>query len=125
QNDNFNAPLFFRPVIKNGNATSFLVNYTVRLFNKKDSTQVIRRSTLTSFNINRYGKNVQKITLGSLPGGQKVYNKIVGAPVISGTYSISPVNTGNQSVGIPIFYDYRQVSITKDDLTVTSNGTLT
>lgn len=124
QNDSFNAPLYFRPVMKNGNTTSFLVNYTIRLFNKRDSTQILRRATLTSFNANRYGRNLQRLALNTVPSAQKVYNKIVDAPKISSTYNLSQNNPGAQSVGIPIFYDFRQVSVTKDDLTVQNTGGL-
>jgi len=125
QQGGFNGPLFFRPVLRNGNTTSFLVNYTVRLFNKRDSSQVLRRATLTSFNSNRYGRNLQRLNLSTIPAAQKVYNKIVDGPKISSTYSFSQNNPTSQTVGVPIFYDYRQVSVTKDDLTVQSNGTLT
>lgn len=124
QQGNFNGPLSFRPVLKNGNTTSFLVNYTVRLFNKRDSSQVVRRATFTSFNANRYGRNIQRLTLSTIPSAQKVYNKIVDSPKISSTYSLAQNSPTPQTVGIPIFYDYRQVSVTKDDLTVQSNGTL-
>jgi hypothetical protein len=102
-----------------------IISYNSKYFNKRDSSQVLRRATLTSFNSNRYGRNLQRLNLSTIPAAQKVYNKIVDGPKISSTYSFSQNNPTSQTVGVPIFYDYRQVSVTKDDLTVQSNGTLT
>ena len=56
QETGFESPYLFRPILQNPLATSFTINYTLRLFNKTNSNQTIRRSSVTSMNVNRYGK---------------------------------------------------------------------
>ena len=74
----FDQPSVFRPVIKNSSiAFSYTVQYTMRLYNKSDNTEIIRRASFTSTDVQKYGPNLQKINV--LEGFQpvKVYNKIV------------------------------------------------
>lgn len=73
----FDEPIRFRPIILNSaNAVSFAINYTLRLFNRSDNTQIIKKARLVSFDPKKYGRKLMKINLGTVPTVAKVYNKI-------------------------------------------------
>ncbi len=123
QTQDFNAPSIFRPVLINPLTTSFLVNYTMRLVNKGNQNQIIRRSSFSSFDVNKYGRENNVISLTTGAYSQKVYNKIVQAPnVISGGVIPNPATPIEKR--IPVFYKDNNISITKETLVVDKNGDL-
>jgi hypothetical protein len=123
QTQNFNSPSIFRPIVINPLSTSFLVNYTMRLVNKSNQNQIIRRSTFNSFDVNRYGRDVSKINLSSGPFSQKVYNKIIQPPNILSPYGVQP-SPGILEKKIPIFYKDNQISVTQQNVIIDKNGNL-
>lgn len=104
QTDNFDEPILFRPIILNSAiASSFAINYTLRLFNKNDNTQIIKKARLVSFDPKKYGRRIMKINLGTVPTVAKVYNKIVSdngnnITIVNGGSSTIPGQTSNQVV---------------------------
>lgn len=77
QDSQFDQPGIFRPVILNaGLAFSYTVEYTMRLFNRNDGQEIIRRSTFTSLNPKKYGKQLERINVINGFRPFKVYNKI-------------------------------------------------
>jgi hypothetical protein len=123
QTQDFNAPSIFRPILINPLTTSFLVNYTMRLVNKANQNQIIRKSTFSSFDVSKYGKENNIISLTTGAYSQKVYNKIIQAPnVISGGPSIAPPTPIEKR--IPVFYKDNNISITKETLIVDKDGNL-
>tara|TARA_R110000765_G_scaffold268177_1_gene367191 strand:+ start:648 stop:2024 length:1377 start_codon:yes stop_codon:yes gene_type:complete len=95
----FNEPILFRPIIKNANtAISFTINYVLRLYNTVDATQIIKQASLTSFETQKYGRQMLQINLGVVPTVANVYNQInndTGKQLIVGTGS--PDNNANTS----------------------------
>ena len=89
QNGDFDEPILYRPIIKNANtAVSFSINLSMRLFNKADSTQIIKNAKLTSFDAQRYGKQMLTLNLGVVPTVANVYNQInndTGKQIVIGT----------------------------------------
>tara|TARA_R100000657_G_C4678512_1_gene125584 strand:- start:947 stop:2314 length:1368 start_codon:yes stop_codon:yes gene_type:complete len=89
QDTDFDEPVLFRPIIKNANtAVSFSINYVLRLFNKADSTQIIKNAKLTSFEAQKYGRQMVQINLGVVPTVANVYNRInndTGKQLVVGT----------------------------------------
>lgn len=123
QTQDFNAPSIFRPILINPLTTSFVVNYTMRLVNRANQNQIIRRSTFSSFEINKYGRENNIISLTTGAYSQKVYNKIVQAPnVRSGGILPNPAVPIEKR--IPVFYKDNNISITKETLVVDKNGNL-
>lgn len=121
QTQDFNAPGIFRPVLINPLTTSFLVNYTMRLVNKGNQNQIIRRSSYSSFDVNKYGRENNVISLTTGAYAQKVYNKIIQAPnVVSGGVMPNPASPIEKR--IPVFYKDNNISITKETLVVDKNG---
>lgn len=77
QTSDFDDPIRYRPIILNSAvAASFAINYTLRLFNRNDSTQIIKNARLGSFDVNKYGRRLTRINLGTVPTVAKVYNKV-------------------------------------------------
>lgn len=75
QTDKFDEPMIFRPVIINSaNAVSYSINYTLRLFNKVDNSQILKTSQHISYDTRKYGKILPRINLGMVPTIAKVYN---------------------------------------------------
>lgn len=125
QTQDFNAPYVFRPVLINPLATSFLVNYTLRLVNKKDQTEIIRRASFASYDVSRYGREINKITLASGAYAQKVYNKIIQAPnLLKNTNAPANLATPIEKK-IPVFYKDTSISVTQQTIVVDKNGDVT
>jgi hypothetical protein len=77
QSDNFNTPYRFRPIILNSHiATSYRINYTLRILNKIDNSQIIRQSQYSSFDVKKYGRRIRKLNLGTVPTVTNIYNKV-------------------------------------------------
>ena len=77
QDNDFDEPVLFRPIIKNANsAISFSINYVLRLYNKADATQIIKNANLTSFEPQKYGPQMLTLNLGVVPTVANVYNQI-------------------------------------------------
>ena len=123
QTQDFNAPNIFRPILINPLTTSFVVNYTMRLVNKGNQNQIIRRSSFSSLDVNKYGRENNIISLTTGAYSQKVYNKVVQAPnVISG--GVMPNPAAPIEKRIPVFYKDNNISITKETLVIDKNGNL-
>lgn len=108
QSSNFDLPTLFRPVILNGaNAVAFSIDYTLRLINQVDGTQILKYSSLTSNSPKKYGRRLVKLNLGTVPTIANVYNKVFennGANIVLGgtnTPSV-PANTEGANSQITI-----------------------
>lgn len=78
QISNFDTPILFRPIILNSSvAQSFAIDYTMRLFNRNDNTQIIKKARIISYETKKYGRKLLKLNLGTAPTLARVYNKIV------------------------------------------------
>jgi hypothetical protein len=108
QSSGFDGPLEFRPILKYaGTAVSFSIDYSVRVYNRDNGYQIIRRATTTSFNPRKYGKQLDKINLAQQSYPFKVYNKIYqNAPV---TFVGNEYNTNFTTVYVPVFYDTKNI----------------
>ena len=76
QDSNFEDPVLYRPVIQNQAAQAYRLDYTIRLFNRDDNTSIWKTASAQFNNAAKYGKILQRISLGTNPIQPKVYNKI-------------------------------------------------
>lgn len=77
QTTDFDRPILYRPIVLNSAvAVSFAISYTLRLFNRSDNTQIIKNARLIQFNVNKYGRRLMKINLGTVPTIATVVNQI-------------------------------------------------
>jgi hypothetical protein len=123
QTEDFNSPAIFRPVLVNPLSTSFVVNYTMRLVNKGNQNQIIRRSTFSSFDVNKYGKENNIINLTTGAYAQKVYNKIIQAPNLISNVGVAP-NVTPLEKKIPVFYKDNNISVTQETIIIDKNGNI-
>jgi hypothetical protein len=109
QEDNFNYPNYFRPVLKNADIiSSYSINYVVRLMNRMDGTQIIRRASFTSETPKKYGRILTKLNINNVLS-YNVFNKI------NGTTSIDINNTTpTENKYIRQFYDVTNVMLKAD-----------
>ncbi len=88
QASNFTEPSLFRPIIKHSaDAFAFSLVYTMRLINASTGEQVLRTSSLTSYDPKKYGTNTKRIKIDEGIQPYKVYNKIVNETVIPSHYT--------------------------------------
>lgn len=77
QTDSYDESYKFRPIILNSHiATSYRINYTLRILNKVDNSQIIRRAQYSSFDVKKYGRRFRKLNLGTVPTITKIYNTV-------------------------------------------------
>ena len=120
QGDGFDSALEFRPIIKYADsAVTFSIDYSVRVYNRANGFQIIRRASTTSFNPRKYGKQLEKIALATQSYPFKVYNKVYGnSPV---TFVGNDYATQFSTVYVPVFYESRNLTV--QHKTVLANGT--
>lgn len=104
QSGGYEEPLLYRPILKYaGISPSFSIDYTARVYNQENGYQIIKTSSVTSFNPSKYGKNIEKIGLSNVTSPLKVYNRVYGGASLA--YS-NPLPTNNfNTVYVPVFYD--------------------
>jgi len=104
QSGNFDEPMLFRPILKYaGISPSFSIDYTSRIYNTENGYQIVKTSSITSFNPTKYGRNTEKIALSNVTSPLKVFNKVYGGVSINYS-SVLPTNNFN-TVYVPVFYD--------------------
>lgn len=106
----FGEPNTFRPVIKNANsAISYSLEYLMRMFNKNDNSQIIRKTSFTSLDVNKYGKYLARIQLGINNEPLKVYNKIVKG----NEFNVPNIENkvGMQVKQVPVFIENKNIVI--------------
>jgi hypothetical protein len=104
QNSNYNEPVTFRPILKYaGSSPSFSIDYTGTVYNMETGYQIIKTASITSFNPNRYGANLERIALSNLTSPLAVYNQVSGGATIN--YSSTLPTNNFTTVYIPVFFD--------------------
>jgi hypothetical protein len=100
QDSGFSDVNCFRPILKNADIdSSYSIQYTCRLSNRMDGTQIIRKASFSSTDPNKYGLNFSRLTVANLIP-YKVFNRIEAekANIVSG---LSPEKTKY----VKVFYD--------------------
>jgi hypothetical protein len=78
QDDNFNEPNIFRPVLKfGGSALSYKVDYTLQIYNTNTNSTIEKTGSYVSFNPQKYGKVLLKLNTRDNFQIFDVYNKKV------------------------------------------------
>jgi hypothetical protein len=122
QDSGFNQPYIYRPVVMNPKATSFTINYSMRLVNKSNNVSILRVATLTSTAVDTYGPGLKRIHLQNQPYPQKVYNKVI-QPSVSKAYTLNmnPIQTVITKY-VPAFFEREVINITEENLTINNLG---
>ena len=121
QENNFNEPAIFRPVIRNASFVySFTIEYIMRLMNKVDNTEIIRKATVISSEPKKYGYSLEKINVLEGFRPVKVYNKI--EKIVSNALTTSLVESQGafgfqtpkiitQNIYVNNYYDVNNISV--------------
>ena len=122
QNSGFDQPYIYRPVVINSKATSFTIDYTMRLVNKSNNVSILRIATLTSTEVDTYGPGLKSISLQNQPYPQKVYNKVI-QPSVSKSYTLNmnPIKTVVTKY-VPAFFEMSSINISEQNLTIDNLG---
>jgi hypothetical protein len=76
QDDNFDDPNNFRPVLKyGGSALSYRINYTLQIFNTNTNATIEKSGALVSFEPQKYGKELLKLNTRDNIQVFNVFNK--------------------------------------------------
>jgi len=116
QENEFDKPNIYRPVIINADiAFSFSIDYTMRFLNKADGQQIIRKSSLTSLEPKKYGREIERIQVSNGYRPIKVYNKIVNTEdrTAKSFLDAAPGTFKNLKATkyVPIFFSNSNISI--------------
>ena len=117
QDSAFNAPAAYRPIIRNSYlAISYTIEYTMRLLNKSNGQEIIRKATFTSTDPKKYGPNIEKINVLEGFRPVKVYNKNVKLSEDSLKTSVQYIGYGapqvmTQTVYVNAYYDVNYISV--------------
>lgn len=104
QDSNFSTANYFRPILRNADiASSYSVQYTCRLLNRMDGTQIIRKAAFSSADPKKYGLNFTRLNVDNIIP-YKVFNKLQSekANILMGA---SPEKTKY----VKVFYDTSKV----------------
>lgn len=113
QEDNFDQPSVYRPVLRNAAAVySYSIEYIMRLVNKVNNKEIVRRSNFSSTDPKKYGYQLEKIN--ALEGFRpiKVFNKIVKtdeSPAPSVSFGTPRIMTQYQFINN--YYDVNYISV--------------
>ena len=122
QVENFDEPIPFRPVINNSStATAYNIDYTIRIYNETNNTQIVKRASYTSYNVGKYGKRLRNINLSSSNKVLKVYNTLPN--VLENRQIVENLATlpGNQVSFVPTFIERMNVVTGSTNVTIANN----
>ena len=124
QDDNFDLPKLFRPILKNADsAISFSIDYMIRLVNQHNGDQVIRTASFSSMSPSKYGQYMMRIPLSGTPRSHRIYNKIFkntadvsklfSDPDFDGGSMVLSESAvpGQNVVYIPVFFNYNKITV--------------
>lgn len=78
QKSDYATPKRFRPIIPQlRGLVSFTINYTLRVYNAYNGNNYIKTSSVSTFNVNKYALNGQKLNVDNATLPNKVYNRVV------------------------------------------------
>jgi hypothetical protein len=135
QEDNYDEPNIFRPVLKNANiAVSMSIDYLVRLTNRRDGEQIIREGSFSLLSPKKYGRKLINLPLLDKPQSQIIYNKLIKKNFEASSLFIEPematlplpgvetvTNTIVQTEYVPIFFNNSNISISATGAISTTN----
>ena len=77
QTNSYDSIKRFRPILLlTSTAVSFSIEYTIRLYNSVDGKSIFKTASISSIDVNKYGKLTTKINVGDTTQPLKVYNQI-------------------------------------------------
>lgn len=122
QVENFDEPIPFRPVITNSStATAYNIDYTLRIYNESNNTQIVKKASYTSYNVGKYGKKLQSVNLPGSNSVMKVYNTLPN--VLENRMIVENLATlpENQTRFVPTFIERMNIVTGSTNVTISKN----
>lgn len=132
QESEFDSPIYYRPILKNsGTALAFEIEYTCRLYNRRNGDQIIRLASFISYSAAKYGRSLSRIQIADTPQSHVVYNKIIKSSLEATDLFVEQnyTSTGNTITSsmvastprqvtsfIPMFYNVNAISVSQKDV---------
>jgi len=125
QDSNYQNPILYRPIIQFQSASAYRIDYTVRLYNREDSTSILKKTSVQFSDGLKYGKSLQKIQLGINPIQPKVYNKLFDKNVVMNAVgSTSSIESSTKYAKyLTSFLNTNQVLMTSQNAYLQRNST--
>ena len=122
QIENFDEPIPFRPIISNSStATAYNIDYTLRIYNETNNTQIVKKASYTSYNVGKYGKKLQSLNLPGSNSVMKVYNTLPN--VLENRTIVENLATlpENQTRFVPTFIERMNIVTGSTNVTIAGN----
>jgi hypothetical protein len=106
QDTNFSVPNYFRPILTNSDIdSSYSIQYTCRLNNRMDGTQIIRKASFSSTDPKKYGIKFDRLNVDNLLP-YKVFNRIESEAATTIN------NVSNETIKyVKVFFDTVNVTV--------------
>lgn len=113
QNMNEKLVFYYKPVLHNNIINSKIdfitFDYTCRLINRYNGSQIVRKGALTTYNVNRYIQGLSKIAVKQI-NPYTVFNKIEKV-----TEQINTINSPTKTKYTKVFYDISNINVEMND----------
>ena len=122
QVENFDEPLPFRPVITNSSsATAYNIDYTLRIYDETNNSQIVKRASFTSYDVGKYGRRLKAVNLPHSNSVMKVYNTLPN--VLENRQIIENLATlpENQVRFVPTFIERMNIVTGSSNVTIVNN----
>ena len=122
QVENFDEPLPFRPVITNSSsATAYNIDYTLRIYDETNNSQIVKKASYTSYDVGKYGRKLKAVNLPHSNSVMKVYNTLPN--VLENRQIIENLATlpENQVRFVPTFIERMNIVTGSSNVTIVNN----
>lgn len=115
QTGDFDTVRKFVPFIENADkAVNFSLDYEVRLFNRANGSSIFRSASITSPDVNKYGKSRARIAVGNTNvNALKIVNQL--ADNEGQIFDLAFKTNDQQAIFVPTFIERQDVFVFKDD----------
>ena len=110
QDGDFSTPNYFRPILRNADIdASYVIQYTCRLNNRMDGTQIIRKASFASQDPKKYGLKFTRLNIDNIVP-YKIFNRIEAE-----TINTKVGTNVEKTKYIKVFFDTTNVLLSADN----------
>lgn len=118
----FDTPIWFRPVIVNGNvAVNFSIDVVMRIINETDGNQIVKRASLTFDRAAKYAKRMQSVRINSATKLTEVYNTLPNLSANRAVKGLINNSLPKSTRYVPAFIETTNIVVANVPVSVVSN----
>lgn len=119
----FDTPIWFRPVIVNGNvAVNFSIDVVMKIINETDNTQIVKRASLTFDRAAKYAKRMQSVNINSATKLTEVYNTLPNLSANRAVRGLINNSLPKSTRYVPTFIETSNIVVANVPVSITSNN---